>query len=134
MCKNLAPYAIKVWSATGGLVDGKPLICGGRQGSSYYDDCYTVTDISTKVSNMKNKRAYAASVVVNSTKLWACDPCPAYLIVNKQLISCKIERFFEKWEPCYFSRMATTVGFFQKCEQTADFLSMQYAEHESYAC
>ena len=35
-CQNLAPFAKMTKYATGGLVDGVPLICGGEY-SDYYD-------------------------------------------------------------------------------------------------
>ena len=71
-CQNMAPFAKKVYVATGALVDGKPLICGGYYtGGNYYDECYMITKSSTSyVSKMKSKRAYAASVLVNINKLW----------------------------------------------------------------
>ena len=70
--QNLAPFAKKTWAATGGLVEGIPLICGGRYNSSnYYDDeCYSITKALTSlVTTMSSKRGYAASVVLEK-KLW----------------------------------------------------------------
>ena len=69
-CQNMAPFAKEVYGATGALVDGKPLICGGGY-SGYYDECYMITKSSTSyVSKMKSKRSGAASVLVNINKLW----------------------------------------------------------------
>ena len=57
----MAPFAKEVEGATGALVDGKPLICGG---SGYSDECYMITKSSTSyASKMQSKRAYAASVL-----------------------------------------------------------------------
>ena len=68
-CQNLAPFAKKTYGATGGLVDGVPLICGGYA-SGYSDECYSITKAVTSfVTTMSSKRTYAASLVMEK-KLW----------------------------------------------------------------
>ena len=62
-CQNLAPLVVKTYSATGSLVDGVPLICGGEHGSRY-DECYKITKSVTSVA----------------TYMKARGPCPAYTI------------------------------------------------------
>ena len=71
-CRNLAPYAMETWGAIGGLVDGQPMICGGRASKIYHEECYTITKTKTTfVTKMTTHRRYAASgVVMNNTKLW----------------------------------------------------------------
>ena len=72
-CQNLAPFAKMAFGATGALVEGVPLICGGGYypSGSYYDECYQITKLMTSlVTNMKSKRRYAASVVLDNNKLW----------------------------------------------------------------
>ena len=71
-CQNMAPLAKETTGATGGLVEGVPLICGGGHWSvGKYDECYIISMTMTSlVTNMKSKRQYAASVVLNSNKLW----------------------------------------------------------------
>ena len=69
-CQNMAPFAKEVWGATGALVDGEPLICGGFF-DGYSDECYMITKSSTSLANKMNSKRYgAASVVVNINKLW----------------------------------------------------------------
>ena len=69
--QNMVPFEKHVGGATGALVDGKPLICGGNRGFQLYDECYIITKSNISlVTNMNSKRADAASVVVNNTKLW----------------------------------------------------------------
>ena len=65
----MAPFAKYTFAATGALVDGKPLICGGDDAKN--DECYMITKSSTSfISKMNTKRAYAASVVLNNNILW----------------------------------------------------------------
>ena len=70
-CKNKAPFAKKTEGATGTLVKGKHLICGGKDSDLYYDECYRITKSSTiLVMEMKSKRVYASGAVVDYIKLW----------------------------------------------------------------
>ena len=70
-CQNLAPFAKKTYGATGGLVEGVPLICGGYYGGNTYDECYQITKAMTSlVTKMSSKRYTAASVQVLEKKLW----------------------------------------------------------------
>ena len=73
-CQHLAPFPKEMRGPTGGLVDGVPLICGGSESSdinSVSDECYIISKLTTSlVAIMKEKRVYAASVVLNDTKLW----------------------------------------------------------------
>ena len=70
-CQNLAPFARGIFYATGGLVNGVPLICGGELGSAI-DECYSITKtLSSLVTKMSDRRYLADSVVVQeNTFLW----------------------------------------------------------------
>ena len=62
---------MKTEGATGALVKGKHLICGGKNSDFYYGECYRLTKVSTIfVMEMKSKRAYASSAIVDFLKLW----------------------------------------------------------------
>ena len=70
-CKNKSPFVMKTEGATGALVKGKHLICGGKYSDLYYWECYRLTKFSTiYFMEMKSKRAYASSAVVDYNKLW----------------------------------------------------------------
>ena len=70
-CKNKSPFAMKTEGATGALVKGKHLICGGKNSDFYYGECYRLTKVSTIfVMEMKSERAYASSAIVDFVKLW----------------------------------------------------------------
>ena len=53
----------------GGLLGSTPILCGGR--SPYEDSCISFKNSQwTKTHEMTTKRAYAASVQLNSTTMW----------------------------------------------------------------
>ena len=60
-------------SATGAIVSGRPLICGGYSGSyTYHSECYQhskTTNTWTSLTPMTTKRSASASVSLNG-KLW----------------------------------------------------------------
>ena len=69
-CSNLDSYPLKLSDATGGLVNGDPLICGGRIGSSFVfyiqSSCYKYERSSnewTLIANMNNKRVFHSSAL-----------------------------------------------------------------------
>ena len=69
-CADWLDYPIDLYGATGGLVDQVPVICGGWSHVDF-DDCYKITaNKAVFLGKMKNKRQYAASVVVNNSVLW----------------------------------------------------------------
>ena len=74
-CSNLQNYPIAISSATGAIVSGHPIICGGRSGgvgSNYHSECYhhsKATNSWTFLTNMSTKRAYSTSVPVNGKLL-----------------------------------------------------------------
>ena len=69
-CPNLTKYPIGVNSATGAIVSGHPMICGGWSGFTAYSECYRYKkDSNTWVflTNMTEKRMYSASVMLNGS-------------------------------------------------------------------
>ena len=73
-CPNLAKYPITpVSSATGAIVSGLPMICGGWSGLPdlvAYSECYHYNKDSNNwifLTNMTEKRMYSASVVINGS-------------------------------------------------------------------
>ena len=68
-CSNLDSYPLKLDGATGGLVNGDPLICGGIIGSSpstSQSSCYKYErslNEWTLIANMNNKRSSHSSCV-----------------------------------------------------------------------
>jgi len=72
-CQNWNNYPIALSFATGGMVSGSPLVCGGFS-SSRHEQCYTM-DIKKKswkfLTNMTTKRSSSASAVVNNALLIA---------------------------------------------------------------
>ena len=68
MCNNWPDFPISVWGATGGLIGGTVIICGGI---GYVDECYSLTaEKTTLVTHMSVVRSRAASIVINDNTLW----------------------------------------------------------------
>ena len=73
-CTNLTKYPISpISSATGAIVSGHPMICGGWSGLPElvaYSECYHYNKDSSNwifLTNMMEKRMYSASVVINGS-------------------------------------------------------------------
>ena len=67
-CKNLPGYPIPMSSATGAIVSGKPLICGGWSVFGIHSECYQHNNVSNSWENvtyMNTHRYYSASVSLN---------------------------------------------------------------------
>ena len=45
-CSNLPAYPISVYGAVGGVVNGSPLICGGRASPEPVESCYLFDKIT----------------------------------------------------------------------------------------
>ena len=57
--------------SVGGLIDGKPLICGGYLSGHPLADCFSVDGTKfERKSFLTQQRAFAASVLLNSKTLW----------------------------------------------------------------
>ena len=71
MCKNWPDLPIALAAATGGFVGNTAIICGGTDGLSYFDECYSFTSQkATLVTHMSVGRRQSASVVLNDDTLW----------------------------------------------------------------
>jgi len=76
-CNNFPDYPIAIRSATGAIVDGHPIICGGVSGANIlepiaHSECYhhsKATNSWTFLTNMSTKRVFSASVPVNGKLL-----------------------------------------------------------------
>ena len=72
-CSNLQNYPIAMRHATGAIVSGHPIICGGKStGTSCHSECYHHSKVSNSwnfLTNMTTIRTASASVPVND-KLW----------------------------------------------------------------
>ena len=71
-CLNITKYPIDVSYATGAVVSGHPMICGGWIGSSTFSECFKYSKTSnnwTLLTTMSTKRTASASVPLNG-KLW----------------------------------------------------------------
>ena len=68
-CSDLDDFPIEISGRVGGNLQGTPVVCGGRSGSSTYsDNCYkfTTTGGWQEFASMKDKRGYAAGIVYNN--------------------------------------------------------------------
>ena len=72
-CTNLPEYPGAMGMATGAIVSGHPIICGGRsEGSNYHSECYhhnKANNTWTFLTEMATKRAFSASVPVKGKLL-----------------------------------------------------------------
>ena len=88
VCNNLGEFPVLVSWATGGLVDGKPIVCGGQGGTptTYKQECYIFEDNSWKLlTSLTEPRSQASGTVLNSDHLWITGGIApsTYYIVNK---------------------------------------------------
>ena len=92
-CEILATD-IKTCGSVGGLLQNCPIICGGKRTvtdkEEASDDC-KILDKPLKTFQMLEKRAFASSVVLNQTKLWATGghsfPSPTSHLASTEIIS-----------------------------------------------
>ena len=70
-CKDRAELLKDVDGATGGVIQDVVVICGGGISGEFLDECYSLNSKSaTLITHMSAKRKYAASLVIDETKLW----------------------------------------------------------------
>ena len=72
-CNNLGDFPVLVSWATGGLVDGKPIVCGGQYTSTptYKKECYIFEDDAWKLlTSLNEPRSQAGSTILNGDHLW----------------------------------------------------------------
>merc|ERR1711971_459818 len=71
-CNNFSDYPLAISSATGAIVDGLPIICGGKSKGSFHSECYhhsKDTNSWTPLSKMSTNRRRSASVPVKGKLL-----------------------------------------------------------------
>jgi hypothetical protein len=74
-CQDWAELPKDVDGATGGVIQDLVVICGGgiAAGSftEAFDECYSLNGkVATLITHMSTKKIYAASLVIDKTKLW----------------------------------------------------------------
>ena len=70
-CLNWVNYPIAIHGAIGGLLEGKPIICGGTASAYTSNKCYKMTSKqSYQFAIMSTVRSHAAGVVINDSTLW----------------------------------------------------------------
>ena len=85
-CPNVPEYPLSIWAASGGLVSGTPLICGGEfydyefRNRHMSDDCY-IYNVSTNtwkfLAKMSLPRSASASIALNQS-LWVTGGTTQY--------------------------------------------------------
>merc|ERR1711963_1191664 len=66
---NLQPFPFRLWSASGGIIDGTPIICGGLRMGPNPDACYIYEQgkwTEDKVISLSTPRGNSGSVVINN--------------------------------------------------------------------
>ena len=71
-CKDWAEIPKDVEAAIGGVIQEAVIVCGGEdQNYNIIDECYRLNSkTATLFTHMSAKRLYAASLVIDKTKLW----------------------------------------------------------------
>ena len=67
-CNNLQDFPVERLATMGGLLDGKPLICGGFH--PYSADCYQYDQTWNPTTQMNKERGAAGYVTMNDGSLW----------------------------------------------------------------
>ena len=70
-CQDWAEFPKDVVAATGGVIQDVVVICGGGDASTEFNECYSLNgQAATLITHMSARRQYAASLVIDKTKLW----------------------------------------------------------------
>ena len=72
-CNNLPEFPSKVQFATGGRLNGHPLICGGQStinSTDITDECYIYNEEWTLLTNMIHKRYGAGGTAIDEDTFW----------------------------------------------------------------
>ena len=72
VCNNLGDFPVLVSWATGGLVDEKPIVCGGVDATpTYKKECYILEDNIWKLlTSLNEPRTAASGTILNGDHLW----------------------------------------------------------------
>ena len=68
-CNNLQTAPSSRWASVGGLLNGKPLICGGFNGTHSFQDCFFVHGNINQNISMTQIRSFATAVVLQGKAL-----------------------------------------------------------------
>ena len=76
-CNGLSPYPAKVQGAAGGVVNGRPIVCGGEpyiqySYSTYISSCYIhnkLKDTWEFLTDLSGEKSYIAATPLNGS-LW----------------------------------------------------------------
>ena len=63
-CNNLENAPSQRWASVGGVLNGRPLICGGFNPPFSFQDCFYVQGDPNQNISMIQKRSFASSVVM----------------------------------------------------------------------
>ena len=69
-CSNLEKAPSQRWASVGGVLNGRPLICGGFNPPFSFQDCFYVQGDHNQNISMIQKRSFASSVVMKGV---VCD-------------------------------------------------------------
>ena len=94
-CQNLAPFAEGKTGATGALVHGVPIVCGGYR-SGRLRECHTISNnsVTPLKTQLDTARSFATSIAVNNS-LWVLggtsrNPTSEYVQINGTMSSKKV--------------------------------------------
>ena len=88
MCNKWPKFPIGVSVVTGDLIGNAAIICGGRNASSYINECYSLTsEKATLVTQMSVGRLYTASIVFNDNTLWITGGFNGTLLVSTEYVT-----------------------------------------------
>ena len=84
MCNNWPDFPFGVEGATGGIIENTVIICGGWDGGSNRNECYSLTsEKATLITHMSVGRLYAASIVINKNTLWVTSGMNEYVGIDR---------------------------------------------------
>ena len=61
-CSNLERAPDERWASVGGLLNGRPIICGGFNGTHSFKDCFFVQGDHDKEKSMTQIRSFATAI------------------------------------------------------------------------
>ena len=61
-CSNLESAPDERWASVGGLLNGRPIICGGFNGTDSFKDCFFVQGDHDKEISMAQIRSFATAI------------------------------------------------------------------------
>ena len=67
-CSNLESAPDERWASVGGLLNGRPIICGGFNGTDSFKDCFFVQGDHDKEISMTQIRSFATAINLKGTR------------------------------------------------------------------